>query len=109
MTTPLVDALTPEQAGTAAKAFQALSDPVRLQLLFLIAAQSPYEANANDLYDLFDLTKPTVSYHLTQLVKAGLVQRERRGIWAFYWIEPAGIRALAALLNTIPANNRQIG
>jgi ArsR family transcriptional regulator len=43
------------------------------------------------------LSQPTISHHLKKLVAAGLVDREQRGIWAYYSINPAGAARLAAV------------
>ncbi|GGQ39125.1 transcriptional regulator [Couchioplanes caeruleus subsp. azureus] len=95
--TPLaVQALTLEQAGAVAPMFKALSDPVRLRLMSLIASTT--EACVCDLTDAFDLSGPTISYHLRLLREAGLVDCERRGTWVYYWVKPEAFRQLGTLL-----------
>jgi len=95
--TPLaVQALSQEQAVAVAPMFKALSDPVRLRLLSLIA--STREACVCDLTDAFDLSGPTISYHLRLLREAGLVDCERRGTWVYYWVKPEAFRQLGTLL-----------
>jgi ArsR family transcriptional regulator len=95
-------ALTPQQAADLAPMFKALGDPVRLRLLSLIAASAP-EACVCDLTDAFDLSGPTISYHLKTLREAGLVDCERRGTWVYYWVRPEVLRGLADLLGSVPA------
>ena len=41
------------------------------------------------------LTQPTVSYHLKQLARAGLLERERRGAFAFYRLVPGALKQVA--------------
>jgi ArsR family transcriptional regulator len=93
-------ALSPEQAARMAPMFKALGDPVRLRLLSLIAA-SGSEACVCDLTDAFDLSGPTISYHLKTLREAGLVGCERRGTWVYYWIRPEVLRGMGNLLGSV--------
>ena len=57
---------------------------VALQLLSLIANAANGEACACDLAGPIGKSQPTVSHHLTSLVKAGLLEREQRGRWAWF-------------------------
>ncbi|MGK5671701.1 ArsR/SmtB family transcription factor [Micromonospora sp. URMC 106] len=93
-------------AGTAsvlAPAFKALGDPVRLQLMSMIASAEDGEACVCDLTPAFDLSGPTISHHLKTLREAGLVDAERRGTWVYYRARPQILRQLAALLSVEPA------
>ena len=44
------------------------------------------------------LAQPTVSHHLKKLVAAGLLEREQRGVWAYYSINPEAAARLAAVV-----------
>ncbi|MFV2114757.1 ArsR/SmtB family transcription factor [Micromonospora sp. LOL_025] len=92
-----------ETAAALAPAFKALGDPVRLQLMSMIASAEGGEACVCDLTPAFDLTGPTISHHLKTLREAGLVDAERRGTWVYYRARPAILRRLAALLTIEPA------
>ena len=81
-----------------AKMFKALSDPVRLRLLSLIASFEGGEACVCDLTGPFDVSQPTISHHLKVLREAGLVGSERRGTWVYYWVLPPALAKLSALL-----------
>lgn len=83
-------------AADLAATLKALADPVRLKLLNLIAHSG--EACACDLPALLDRTQPTISHHLTILVKAGLLHREQRGKWAWFRLNPARLTELCAAL-----------
>lgn len=85
-------------AERLARLLQVVSDPTRLQLLSLVRASPRGEACVGDLTAPLGLTQPTVSYHLKVLVDAGLLQREKRGLWAWYSLVPDGLRALAEVL-----------
>jgi ArsR family transcriptional regulator, arsenate/arsenite/antimonite-responsive transcriptional repressor len=74
-----------DEAAELAKVFKALSDPVRLRLLNLIASADGGEACVCDLTGSFALTAPTISHHLKVLRQAGLIEGERRGTWVYYW------------------------
>ncbi|TDC04539.1 transcriptional regulator [Streptomyces sp. 8K308] len=89
-----------EAAAELSRMFKALSDPVRLRLLSLIASHEGGEACVCDLTGPFDVSQPTISHHLRILREAGLVGSERRGTWVYYWVLPAALTRLSALLQT---------
>ena len=92
--------LPAEAAGSLAPAFKALGDPVRLQLLSMIASADGGEICVCDLTPAFTLSGPTISHHLRTLREAGLVDADRRGTWVYYRARPEMLRQLAALLTT---------
>jgi ArsR family transcriptional regulator len=97
---PLVQAPIPAaEAAELAAAFKAIGDPVRLQLLSMIASHAGGEVCVCDLTPAFDLTGPTISHHLRVLREAGLIEHERRGTWVYYWAVPAKLAALSVLLD----------
>ncbi|CAM3769473.1 helix-turn-helix transcriptional regulator [Occultella aeris] len=101
-------ALDPEVAREVAHAFKALSDPTRVQLLAIIAAQPDGEACVCDLTEPVALAQPAVSHHLKILVDAGLLAREQRGRWAYYSLQPNALTQLAAgLASTSSATAQQ--
>src|SRR4051812_19883301 len=96
---PLATSRLPaEMATVLAPAFKALGDPVRLQLMSMIASAEGGEACVCDLTPAFELSGPTISHHLKTLREAGLVDAERRATWVYYRARPALLRQLAALL-----------
>ena len=82
-------------AEQLAQVLKAVADPVRLQLISLIASAD--EVCACDLYDPVGLSQPTVSHHLKVLTEAGLIHREQRGTWAWFRLNHARLKNLAAL------------
>ncbi|BAE46101.1 metalloregulator ArsR/SmtB family transcription factor [Streptomyces sp. NPDC096934] len=90
--------LTEDWAGDLARMFKALGDPVRLRLLSLVASHEGGEACVCDISDTFDLSQPTISHHLKVLRQAGLLDCERRGTWVYYWVIPAALQQLSAVL-----------
>jgi ArsR family transcriptional regulator, arsenate/arsenite/antimonite-responsive transcriptional repressor len=82
-------------AERLARIFKALGDPTRVRLLSLIAATEGGEACVCDLTAPVNLSQPTVSHHMKQLVDAGLVTREQRGKWAYYRVVEAALQSLS--------------
>lgn len=75
----LGEPLDAHDAGILAAAFKALSDPVRLQLLSLIAGSDGGRACSCDLEAPVGKSQPTVSHHLSILAEAGLITKEKVG------------------------------
>ena len=94
--------LTMEQAEQVAPVLKALADPVRLRLMSLVASHEGGEACICDLNDAFDLSQPTISHHMKVLHEAGLVDRDKRGVWVYYRIRPQALAALGALIGYPP-------
>jgi ArsR family transcriptional regulator len=90
--------LPADTAASLAPAFKALGDPIRLQLMSMIASAPDGEICVCDLTPAFTLSGPTISHHLKTLREAGLVDAERRGSWVYYRARPGVMRQLAALL-----------
>jgi ArsR family transcriptional regulator len=93
---PLSMAAAAELAGK----LKALSDPVRLRLLSVVASHTGGEACVCDLSAGIDLTQPTISHHLKVLRRAGLLESERRGSWVYYRVIPQALQQLSAVLGT---------
>jgi ArsR family transcriptional regulator, arsenate/arsenite/antimonite-responsive transcriptional repressor len=93
-----VDVLDEEQAQLLAHSFAALADPIRLRLLSIVAASNVDEVCACDLVQPSGRSQPTVSHHMKILVDAGLIEREKRGLWVWYRIVPSRLEALRAVL-----------
>jgi ArsR family transcriptional regulator len=92
------DVLDEAQAVLLANSFAALSDPIRLRLLSFIAASGADEVCACDLVEPSGRSQPTVSHHMKILVDAGLVDREKRGLWVWYRLVPSRLDALRSVL-----------
>ena len=90
--------LDQHEADQLAKALKTIADPARLRLLSLIQAQPDGEACVCHLTEPLGLSQPTVSHHLKVLRTAGLVERERRGSWAYYRVVPEALGTLRDIL-----------
>lgn len=91
---PDVDRAEAERLALIAKA---LADPIRLQLVDVLRKHAG-EVCVCELTPLFDVGQPTVSHHLKVLREAGLVDSERRGLWAYYYVLPGALAELCAWL-----------
>ena len=92
--------LTAEQAQQVAPLLKALADPVRLRLMSLVASHPGGEACVCDLTGAFDLSQPTISHHLKVLHEAGLLQREKRGVWVYYRARTGALASLGTLIGS---------
>ncbi|WP_433007925.1 ArsR/SmtB family transcription factor [Kribbella sp. CA-294648] len=91
-------AIERDEAERLATVLKALSDPTRLQLLAMIEASPNSEACVADLTEPLELSQPTISHHLKILVTAGILTREKRGLWSWYSVVPAQLETLRRLL-----------
>jgi ArsR family transcriptional regulator, arsenate/arsenite/antimonite-responsive transcriptional repressor len=94
----LGEPITPAQAADLAQLLRALADPTRLRLVSLVAAHEGGEACVCELTGPLGLTQPTISHHLKILIEAGILTREKRGVWAYYALVPGALDAVAAVL-----------
>jgi len=94
--------LSQAQADQIAPLLKALADPVRLRLMSLIASHRGGEACVCNLNDAFDLSQPTISHHLKVLHEAGLLDRDKRGVWAYYRVRADALARVAALIAATP-------
>jgi ArsR family transcriptional regulator len=65
----------------------------------MIYAHDGGEACVCELTEPLGLTQPTVSHHLKVLVDAGLITRDKRGVWAYYRAVPDALAALARVFS----------
>lgn len=93
-----VPVLSVDDAQAASRVLKALSDPNRLRLLSIVKAGDGGEACVCDLTEPLDLGQPTVSHHLKILVDAGLLEREKRGTWAYYSLVPGALDRASELI-----------
>src|SRR3989304_5719474 len=84
--------LTARQAEQLAADLQLLADPVRLQILDVLASR-PGQVCVCDLEAALPVRQPTVSHHLRLLRRAGLVAVRPRGLWAHYTAVCPGLDA----------------
>jgi ArsR family transcriptional regulator len=88
------------EASTLADGFSALSDPVRLRVLSMLAASTEGELCVCEFVEPLAKSQPTVSHHLKVLSAAGLVHGERRGKWVWYSLNRVRLAELRAAIDT---------
>src|SRR3954463_5007638 len=86
-----------QQAERMATIAKAPGDPIRLQLVDVLRKHAG-KVCVCELVPLFDISQPTLSHHLKKLRDAGIVDSERRGLWAYYYVIPEALQELTAWL-----------
>src|SRR4051795_7133259 len=86
------------QAVRMAGVAKALGDPIRLQLVDVLRTHAG-KVCVCELVPLFAISQPTLSHHLKTLRAAGIVDSERRGLWAYYYVRPEALEELTAWLS----------
>jgi ArsR family transcriptional regulator len=96
----LTSPLSQSEAVLLALGFSALADPVRLQVLSILAASPEGEVCVCDFVEPLGKSQPTVSHHMKILADAGLVHGERRSKWVYYSLDRGRLASLRAALGT---------
>jgi ArsR family transcriptional regulator len=81
------------EAGALSRTFEVLAHPVRLQLLDVLA-RNEGRVCVCDLEAAVTVKQPTVSHHLKLLREAGIVECERHGVWAYYYVNRDALESL---------------
>ena len=84
--------------------FKALADDTRLNILDLL---SDGDLCARKILDHFDITQPTLSYHLKILTDCGLVSARREGAWIYYTLCKDKLRCIVKLVSSIERSDRE--
>jgi len=91
--------LDDDAALSIALRLKALADPARVKLMSLLFSSAAGEECSGDLAAAVALSESTVSHHLSQLRKAGLVESERRGMNVYHRPRRDALMALCAVLD----------
>ena len=91
-------ALSDAEAGEIEQVFKALADRHRVKILNRLLASGGEAVCVCDFEDLLGLKQPTVSYHLKQLLDAGILTREKRGSFAYFALAPEALERVRGLL-----------
>jgi ArsR family transcriptional regulator len=91
-------ALSPTEAAELEQLFKALADRHRLQILNCLLQAGGEPVCVCEFQPLLGIKQPTVSHHLKQLVEVGLLERERRGTYAYYRLKPGAMERIGHLL-----------
>jgi ArsR family transcriptional regulator len=107
---PLVDCCTPlmlsslseTQAAELERLFKALADRHRLKILNVLMQAEGEAMCVCEFQPTLGIAQPTVSHHLRQLVEAGLLEREKRGTFAYYRLKPGVLDRIGDLIAETP-------
>lgn len=105
---PTVDCCTPlsgstlstQDAAELERLFRTLADRNRLRILNVLLEAGGEEVCVCEFQPTLGIAQPTVSHHLKQLVRAGLLEREKRGTFAYYRLTPGVLERIGRLLAT---------
>ena len=90
--------LSDADASQLERVFKALADRHRVKILNRLMSSEGEAVCVCDLEDLLGLKQSTVSYHLKQLLDAGLVEREKRGTFAYFSLSDGALERVRDLL-----------
>ena len=91
--------LTAESADELATVVKAIADPTRLRIVDTLRKSAPAAICQCELLPLFEMSQPALAKHLKVLVNAGVIGTERRGLWAYYFVLPDGLKELETWLS----------
>jgi ArsR family transcriptional regulator len=94
--------LSEDEADELERVVKALADRHRVKILNRLLAAGGEAVCVCEFEDLLGLKQSTVSYHLKQLLDAGIVGREKRGSFAYFNVSPGALERVGELL-TAPA------
>lgn len=97
--------LTDEDAATTAHLFKALAHPHRVRIVNVLATKGGSICGC-DLEEPLGLSQPTVSFHLNKLYDAGLLDREKRGVWVYWSLNRGAARRVGNVLRLDPKEDR---
>ncbi len=108
---PLVECCTPlagpslsnGEAAELERLFKALGDRNRLRILNVLLQAEGKAVCVCEFQPTLGISQPTVSHHLRHLVEAGLLQREKRGTFAYYRLQPGALERIGRLFSETPA------
>ena len=86
-----------DDAARLAGYAKALGDPIRVQLVDVLAAH-PGQLCACELLPLFDVAQSTLAHHLKKLADAGILEGARQGLFVHYIVRPQALTDLAGWL-----------
>ena len=78
--------ISPVQAQQISDDIQLFAHPIRLQILDILGQQAG-QVCVCDLEAALPVKQPTVSHHLRLLREAGVIDCERHGLWAYYFLK----------------------
>lgn len=91
-------ALSDDEAVVLERVFKALADRHRIKIINLLLGAGGEAVCVCDLQDVLGLKQSTTSYHLKQLLDAGIIDREKRGAYAYFTLSDGALERVRGLL-----------
>jgi DNA-binding transcriptional ArsR family regulator len=91
--------MSDEDALQVALRLKALADPARVKIMSFLFSSVSGEQNSGDLASALGLSESTVSHHVNQLRRAGLVESDRRGMNVYHRPHRDALGALCVVLD----------
>ena len=91
--------MSDDAALEVALRLKALADPARVKIMSFLFSSPTRQENSGDLATALGLTESTISHHLSQLRKAGLVESDRRGMNVYHRPRRDTLGALCTVLD----------
>jgi protein-tyrosine-phosphatase len=112
-TQPLLECCTPlagsslsnEEAVELERLLKTLADRHRLRIVNILLRAAGEAVCVCEFQPQLGLSQPTVSHHLRQLLDAGLVEREKRGSYAYYRLAHGALEQIGTLFAEAPVPN----
>lgn len=102
--TPLAGAsLSADDAAELERLLKALADRHRLRIVNILLRAGGDAVCVCEFQPQLGIAQPTVSHHLRQLLDAGLLEREKRGSYAYYRLAPGALEQIGTLFAEAPA------
>jgi ArsR family transcriptional regulator len=98
--------VSPDEAEALAKLLHALADRTRVLIVSELLHSPTGELHGRELQERLGLHQPTLSHHLRKLVRAGLVEREPRGPYAYFRVAPDALSRLRTIFGGRPRRAR---
>ncbi len=94
--------LSEAEADELERVFKALADRHRVKILNRLLSAGGDAVCVCDFEAMLGLKQSTTSYHLKQLLDAGIIARERRGKFAYFNVAPGALERIRGLLEAPP-------
>lgn len=105
---PVTAAISDADAVDLERLFRSLGDRHRVKIVSMLSRARGEAICVCDFVDALGLAQPTVSYHLKQLADVGLLERERRGTFAYYRLAPGALARVREVLVEPDASQRRL-
>lgn len=92
-------------SAIATQMFKALSDETRLKIVDMVSCA---ELCACDILEEFELTQPTLSYHMKILTDCSLVKARKDALWTRYTLNTESTNSLKDFLELISAETEEV-